>query len=124
MTGPRRPFRPSRLAGAALVLLFAVYAGLAPGTMPAWTKGGLTLVLCTGGETITVTLDENGDPVERTHERCDWSVQLLATETAPQATALLRLATAHPAEAGIRAFAARVAPPFLLQSPRAPPRLL
>ncbi|MDM8164654.1 hypothetical protein [Roseovarius sp.] len=124
MTGGRRHRRRLRLPGACLVLLFAFYAGLAPGTMPAWMNGALTLVLCTGGETVTVTLDENGNPVERTHQRCDWSVQLLAADTAAPAPALPRPATAHPAEAEIRAFAARVAPPFLLQSPRAPPRLL
>jgi hypothetical protein len=82
MTGGRRHRRRLRLPGACLVLLFAFYAGLAPGTMPAWMNGALTLVLCTGGETVTVTLDENGNPVERTHQRCDWSVQLLAADTA------------------------------------------
>ncbi|WP_422032340.1 hypothetical protein [Roseovarius sp.] len=124
MTATARPRRRLRPVGAVLVLIFALYAGLAPGTMPAWMNGALTLVLCTGGETVTVTLDENGNPVERTHQRCDWSVQLLAADTAAPAPALPRPATAHPADAEIRAFAARVAPPFLLQSPRAPPRLL
>ena len=62
MTGGRRHRRRLRLPGACLVLLFAFYAGLAPGTMPAWMNGALTLVLCTGGETVTVTLDENGIP--------------------------------------------------------------
>lgn len=124
MKRERRPSRRFPRFGAVFVLIFAFYAGLAPGTMPAWLNGGLTLVLCTGGETVTITLDENGDPVERTHERCDWSVQLLATDSNPRNAALPRLATAHPAEAELRAFAARVAPPFLLQSPRAPPHHL
>lgn len=124
MTATARPRRRLRPAGVVLVLIFALYAGLAPGTMPAWMNGALTLVLCTGGETVTVTLDENGTPVERTHQRCDWSVQLLAADTAAPAPALPRPATAHPADAEIRAFTARAASPFLLQSPRAPPRLL
>lgn len=124
MTAERRPSRRFPRFGAFFVLVFALYAGFAPGTMPAWLNGGLTLVLCTGGETVTITLDENGDPVERTHERCDWSVQQLATETGAQGHALPHVTIAHPADARLRAFAARVAPPFLLQSPRAPPRLL
>lgn len=124
MTARGRPLRCPRLVGAILVMIFAFHAGFAPGTMPAWADGALTLVLCTGGETITVTLDENGDPVERTHQRCDWSVHLLATDTGTQGDAPARIETVHPADAEIRAFAARVAPPFLLQPPRAPPRLL
>jgi hypothetical protein len=65
--------RTTALIRAAHVLLFVAFSCLTPGTMPAAQAGGLTLVLCTGDGTTTITLDAKGNPVEAQHAPCDWS---------------------------------------------------
>ncbi|ASM73521.1 MULTISPECIES: hypothetical protein [Roseobacteraceae] len=68
--------KTTALVRAMHVLLFVAFSCLTPGTMPMAQAGGLTLVLCTGGGTTTVTLDAQGNPVEAGHSRCDWSAGL------------------------------------------------
>lgn len=70
---PRLHANTTALIRAVHVLLFVVFSCLTPGTMPAAQTGGVTLVLCTGDGTTTVTLDADGNPVEAQHDRCDWS---------------------------------------------------
>lgn len=65
--------KSTALVRAVHLLLFVAFSCLTPGTMPAAQAGGLTLVLCTGDGTTTVTLDADGNPVEAQHDRCDWS---------------------------------------------------
>ncbi|MCR8824998.1 hypothetical protein [Pseudosulfitobacter koreensis] len=65
--------RATALIRAAHVLLFVAFSCLTPGTMPTAQAGVMTLVLCTGHGTTTVTLDANGDPVDAQHAPCDWS---------------------------------------------------
>ncbi|MEP4978123.1 hypothetical protein [Ascidiaceihabitans sp.] len=68
---------------------FLAAASLAPGTMPQAQYGGFTVVLCTGDGPVTMTLDENGDPIEAQHAPCDWSAQVIAADVplhAPLAT--------------------------------------
>lgn len=81
----------SRVIGWMHVALFAAFSCLAPGTMPELRAGGLTVVICTGAGLSTVTLDENGKPVEALHEPCVWSVHAqsadLATSRPPATTA-------------------------------------
>ncbi|WP_189370062.1 hypothetical protein [Tateyamaria omphalii] len=60
---------------AAVTLLFTLFSLIAPGTMPEAQAGTITMVICTGLETTTVTLDADGNPVETQHELCDWAGQ-------------------------------------------------
>lgn len=72
---------PGRLSGVFAwihIALFLAFSGLAPGTMPELRAGGLTIVICHGAGLSTVTLDENGIPVESLHEPCEWSVHTQA----------------------------------------------
>ncbi len=71
-TARRRQF--PRVLGWMHIALFTVFSCLAPGTMPEVRAGGLTVVICTGAGLTSVTLDENGQPLEVAHAPCEWSV--------------------------------------------------
>lgn len=60
---------------AAITLLFTLFSLIAPGTMPEARAGTSTMVICTGLDTRTVTLNADGHPVETQHELCDWASQ-------------------------------------------------
>ncbi|WP_299600001.1 hypothetical protein [uncultured Tateyamaria sp.] len=60
---------------AAITLLFMLFSLIAPGTMPEAQAGTITMVICTGLDTTTVTLDADGNPVEAQHQLCDWAGQ-------------------------------------------------
>ena len=88
--------KTTALIRAVHVLLFVVFSCLTPGTMPAAQAGGITLVLCTGDGTTTVTLDADGNPVQVPHDRCDWSAGI--------AHAVLQSPLMVPAALQIRAY--------------------
>lgn len=67
---------------AAITLLFMLFSLIAPGTMPEAQAGTITMVICTGLETTTVTLDADGNPVDTQHQLCDWASQA-ALDRAP-----------------------------------------
>lgn len=60
---------------ASITLLFMLFSLIAPGTMPEAQAGTITMVICTGLDTTTVTLDADGNPVETRHQMCDWAGQ-------------------------------------------------
>ena len=62
------------------IALFVAFSCLAPGMMPELRAGGLTVVICTDAGLSTVTLDENGQPVEALHDPCVWSVHAQAAD--------------------------------------------
>jgi hypothetical protein len=74
-------------------LLFAFYS---VGTMPAVSKDSFTTVICSGNSTITITVDENGEPVkEITQKLCDWSLQLHASTLPIEMSAIVDLNFIH-----------------------------
>lgn len=93
---PRLHIHATALIRAAHVLLFVAFSCLTPGTMPTAQAGSITLVLCTGDGTTTVTLDADGNPVEAQHDRCDWSAGI--------AHAVLQSPLMVPAALQIRAY--------------------
>ena len=103
---------------------FALVSAIAQGTMPVPQAGGFAVVVCTGNGPITLLLGPDGEPVEPSHDPCEWAAhgQGLALPPAP---AVVDVATS-PAQAvdpAIRSvFAGRTAPQQNLI--RAPPSLL
>lgn len=120
--------RALRACGRALawlhLALFLGYAALAAGTMAQRTADGIAVVLCTGEGTVTVTLDQNGNPVDAAHDPCAWAAAGAPATLQPPvllaAPARARALRAAPAPTGaLIASAVRRAHP-----PRAPPRRL
>ncbi|WP_299607539.1 hypothetical protein [uncultured Tateyamaria sp.] len=73
---PNRPSGTAQRATRALfTLIFTLFSLIAPGAMPEANAGGITMVICTGLETTTVTLDADGNPLEAQHQLCDWAGQ-------------------------------------------------
>lgn len=56
-------------------LFFTLFSLIAPGAMPEAKAGTITMVICTGLDTMTVTVDADGNPVETQHQLCDWAGQ-------------------------------------------------
>ncbi|MEP3279387.1 MAG: hypothetical protein ABJN26_25485 [Stappiaceae bacterium] len=75
-----------RTVFAALLLPLVLFSFFSVGTMPVFSKQGIDIVICTGDTFITITVDENGQPIEKETKRtCDWSLPLVeAVETAFQ----------------------------------------
>ena len=102
-----------------------VLAGaIAPGTMLAQSERGLVVVLCVGSETVSVTLDSNGEPMPDHHDLCDWqSLSPLSILRHSDALQLVLYATKIVPRAYAEAVL-RPATPYIFGQPRAPPRLL
>lgn len=55
---------------------FVLFSLIAPGTMPVYSENGLEIVICSGTETKTVTIDlEDGHPAEALEHPCAWGAQ-------------------------------------------------
>ncbi|WP_299552550.1 hypothetical protein [uncultured Tateyamaria sp.] len=61
---------------AAFTLLFTLFSLIAPGAMPQAQAGTITMVICTGLDTATITLDADGNPADAQHQLCDWAGQV------------------------------------------------
>ncbi|MGK7654660.1 hypothetical protein ACSQ76_20365 [Roseovarius sp. B08] len=66
----------------AFLVVFTAYSSFAPGTMPQFQPGGITVVLCTGDAERSITVDENGTPVEAEDVPCPWVTHAKAADPA------------------------------------------
>ncbi|MFN3210548.1 MAG: hypothetical protein ACE369_16400 [Roseovarius sp.] len=128
---PKRPPRSGATRSVGLVLLwafvsvFTAFSSFAPGTMPQFQPGGLTVVLCTGDAQRSITVDENGTPVEAEDVPCPWVTHAKAADpvTAPILAARPIRATHRDAVAPARTELPRHTA-FPPAHPRAPPAYL
>lgn len=110
-----------------LLLCFALVAGgvstaVARGQAAALTKGGVTLVICSGYGVLTVMLDDQGNPVRATHPCPECLAGLgaylplgptaIVPIARPSEKAMLLEPAAQPGAAGALNFRAR-GPPLL-----------
>lgn len=85
---PKRPPRSGATRSIGLMLLwafvsvFTAFSSFAPGTMPQFQPGGITVVLCTGDAQRSITVDENGTPVEAQDVPCPWVTHAKAADPA------------------------------------------
>lgn len=64
-----------RMACTALLVPLLFYSFFAVGTMPALSSQGFEIVICSGDVVKTITVDENGKPIEeQVTKACDWSL--------------------------------------------------
>ena len=64
----------------AFVSVFTAFSSFAPGTMPQFQPGGITVVLCTGDAQRSITVDETGTPVEAKDVPCPWVTHAKAAD--------------------------------------------
>lgn len=75
---------------ASLFLPLLLFSFFSVGTMPVFSKQGVEIVICTGDSFKTITVDENGQPIEDENRlTCEWSL--------PFSKALLAAAPGEPA---------------------------
>ncbi|QFT91372.1 hypothetical protein FIU86_00840 [Roseovarius sp. THAF9] len=127
----KRPSRSGATCGISLMLLwaflsvFTAFSSFAPGTMPQFQPGGITVVLCTGDAQRSITVDETGTPVEAKDVPCPWVTHAKAADPviAPIVAARTIRAT-HRDAVRILAAAPLPRPGFPPAQPRAPPAYL
>lgn len=79
-----------------LLLVFGIAAPKAGWLIAHWALGAETLVICTGTQLVTLTLDADGNPVEGSTPQAHDCVFAKGDATAPPALAAAPLATAAP----------------------------
>lgn len=127
----KRPPRSSATRSIGLMLLwaflsvFTAFSSFAPGTMPQFQPGGITVVLCTGDAQRSIMVDETGTPVEAQDVPCPWVTHAKAADPviAPIVAARTIRAT-HRDAVRIHAAAPLPRPGFPPAQPRAPPAYL
>ncbi|QBY01340.1 hypothetical protein E2K80_11900 [Rhodophyticola sp. CCM32] len=72
------------------VLPFILSSLVAPGLMPVRTEGGMVIVICSGGDTATIVLGPDGEPVEAEDSRCAWAAHAQSIDMAADDNAVFR----------------------------------
>ncbi len=128
---PKRPLRSGATRSIGLMLLwafvsvFTAFSSFAPGTMPQFQPGGITVVLCTGDAQRSIIVDETGTPVEAEDVPCPWVTHAkVADPVVAPIVAARRIRSTHRDAVHVHAAAPLPRPGFPPAQPRAPPAYL